>query len=230
MFTQVVILPPDRSEGKLPMAKNPHPYAARVISDPKEVDLRLAKLGLSRPPLVDATLAGDVYRRSRTEMDAPGADGYFQWDGALRVLREQTAEAHQWHRELYLRIPVTFNNDESIAIAVSSGDENTGRNGPDPSTKNVKGSATEDAVDVNRKLPFGRGEAGVDFWYLLIDATDDGVWAELARPILRDAMGRVNGWTDRLLLGRVDLEEGAALRVPHEPPSYDVKVSRRKTA
>lgn len=224
------------------MTEAPNPRAARVYVDPNEVDLRLAQLGLSRAPLVHAALAGDLLRRGCTRWDAPMTPGFYMWSRAVSVLREDTHAIHGWHPDDFLRIPVTFNNDETMAVAVTGGDERTGKNGDDPATKTVRGQATIEAVEGNRKLRFGRGyddseEPGVDFWYELIYATDeDGVWCEFSRPSTIDPeTGGAITWDERIILGRIDPEDGAKATKrrgsvpPQSTPEINVPV-RRKSA
>jgi hypothetical protein len=216
---------------------NAHQPLAKVIIEPAEVSLELAKMGLSRAPLIEASLMGDLHRRTCTGLDVASAPGFYLWSRALRVLREQTARELQWHPGDYLQIPVTYNNDESIAVAVSSGDDRTGRSSDaDPATKNLKGFATVDAV-ANNKLVFGKpiDEQAVDFWYLLIDAGDEGVWIEVSRPTFVDGVSqRVTGWSHRIVIGRVDQfdDGGAKRRPPIAPvmPDIDVPVTRRRSA
>jgi hypothetical protein len=216
------------------MGTDPHPQAALIYSNPYDVDLQLrARFGLSRDPFVKAVRAGDLERRMTTGDDAEGAAGYYLWTRTLRELRAETRTEAGYHPGKHLLIPATLNNDESIAIAVSSGDNRTGRFGLDPSTANVKGAATERAVAGNkRKLPFGRGaDEPVDFWYLLVDATNGELWAEVAQPRDYDHTGHVSGWYIRILLGLIAPDGGGARRrtdlAPAASPAIIVPVTRR---
>jgi hypothetical protein len=227
----------DRNDGN---KKRRNLHAALVHATKEEVDLRLAQLGWSRAPFIQAAVESDLMRRSCTHMDAPGVPGYYVWSRGYRVMNDELCAKHGTHPGLYLQIPVAYDVDEMRAIAVSSGDSNTGRLGDDPSTKNIKGSATIEALAGNRKLPFGRDlsdeEYGVDFWYSLIDANDDGIWIEISRPTTVDRVGHVEGWSERIVIGRVDLGGGGGRKrtKPQTPPStgdaIDVPVSRKRTA
>lgn len=210
---------------------NPNPYAACVYSEAYEVDLQLARrFGLTRDVFVDAALKGDGQRRLATHDDPDGTDGFNFWTRSTRALRVNARRAG-WHNEKYQQIAATFNNDESVAIAVSRGDDKTGRLGDDPKTRTVKHGGTLAAVEQNR-LPYGRddGEPGVDFWYLLVDASDEGVWAEVSRPL--DASGGVvDQWQYRIVLAECTPDGGARRKDSTEPivpkSNIHVPVSRK---
>lgn len=217
------------------MVFDPNQRSARTVADRYQVDLMLDRtFGLTRLPFEQAVRHGDSERRKTNADDAPGAGGYYAWTRTLRALRRETRKDAGWHRDAFRNIPATFSNDKSKVIAVSSGDECTGRNGPDPSTKNIKGCDAEVAIDGNRLRydefdPFDDGP--VDFFYLLYYMTDDGMWAEVSQPTFRDTTGHITGWGVRLLLGEILPHGGHATRRPAAPVSpvqpIDVSVERK---
>lgn len=213
----------------------PAPFGrqSRLFIDPYEVDLRLSQLGLSRYPIVEAAQQGDFQRRTASPDEPNGASGYYLWARTLRHLRQSTREHHQWHRGLFRRIPVAYNPQATVAVAVSSGDERTGKPGPDPATKNVKGVATAEAVqnNVNQYQVDLGFEDGVDFFYVLINATDDdGIWVEVSRPDGMDDEGRPDKWAERILIGRVDPFGSAQKTIRPDNPNgeIDILVPRRR--
>lgn len=217
------------------MTFDPNRRLARTVVDPYEVDVELKRIfGLTRVPFEQVIRQGDNERRKTNADDAAGADGYYAWTRTLRTLRRETRKQDGWHRHSFRNIPGTSNNDESIVIAVSSGDECTGRNGNDPSTKNIKGWDAEVAVDGNRLrlgefAPFEDGP--IDFYYLLYRLSDDGMWAEVSQPVFRDSTGHVTGWSLRLLLGEIHPHGGRATRRSTTPvapvQAIDVAVERK---
>jgi hypothetical protein len=129
----------------------------------------------------------------------------------VEALREQTI-GFGWHPGRYLNIEVAWNNDETIAITVTEGDEFTGVFAErDPQTVAMKGPNTSKAIDDNRLFD----EPPVSIWYLLTHASEEGLFAELSIPIA-DADGVIFGWYERILLGNVGESDGNALAVPRQ--------------
>lgn len=217
------------------MTFDPQRRYARTYADPYEVDYQLDRIfGLTRLPFEEAVRSGDHERRRTTKDDALGADGYYAWTRTLRTLRGGTRQVAGWHRGDFRRIPVTLSNDETKAIAVSSGDERTGRDGEDPATKNIKGWDAAVAVEHNRLRfndisPFD--DDPVEFYYLLYYLTDQGMWAEVSEPLFQADDGRITGWGTRLLLGEILPHGGRTTRRPADPVGpakpIDVLVNRK---
>jgi hypothetical protein len=220
------------------MTIEPGPLFHRTVSDPYEVDLLLDRLfGLQRSVFVEAVRRGDNERRIPRADDAPGADGYYAYNRTLAALRINARKTGGWHRGSFRNIPVTLNEDETVAIAVSSADERTGKDGDPPSTKNIKGEDATVAIDGNvlrndECAPFD--DAPVDFYYLLYFMTDEGIWAEIAEPTYKGADGRIVGWGWRLLLGETHLDgergkrrQGSPVAPTTPATAIDVAVTRK---
>jgi hypothetical protein len=212
-----------------------YPRQARVYVDPYEVDARLDQLGLRRAAMELAVEQGELQRRLCTPLDFSATPGYVAWGRTLRAVREETIPLG-WHPGDLLQIPVTYNPDESIAVAVSSGDENTGvLTDRDPATKTVKGQATIHAVEAN-KIPFGRNPyddeedmIGVELWYLLYCSDEHGLRAELSSPRTMDTAGRIAGWSERILLGTIGGDDAQAAPLTDISPVLDVPVLRKSS-
>lgn len=196
---------------------------SRIYIDTYEVDARLKQLGgITREPLLEAALHGDLIRRSTSALEFPGAPAYKAASSGLSALRSQMATLFNWHHDSYLGIPVTYNRDETVAIAVTEGDDNVGRfTEVDPKTKALKGPNTTKAVDANRLFD----DPPVSFWYLLTFSDDEGLYVELSSPAFSES-GQVSGWHERLLLGEIR-ETGGALRTPEiqSPPTEQAVVN-----
>jgi hypothetical protein len=212
------------------MNQDPRQPAAKVVVDPYEVDARLHQLGVSRGPLIEAALQGDLHRRlNDTPDDFSATPGFSGWSRTLRVVRAELRKVHAWHNGDFLQIPVTFNETETMAVAVSTGNERTGLPGDDPST-NAKGPRTAEAVEsAQGGLDFDDEEIGVDFWYLVTHATADGeVRAELSNPRITDEHYQILGWHERILLGRIDPDGNwQAVPAPVAPSDITIDVSRK---
>lgn len=195
---------------------------ARVYAESYEVAEQLANLQLPRDLIVLATRKGHLERLLATPLDFAGRGEYDAASMALRTICEEGGKTPGgWHRETYLGIPVAFNNDESIAITVTGGDEYTGITGDrDPETRSLKGPATTRAV--KEKIPFGRDpDVGVMLWYVLTFVENERkVRVEIASPRLGpEPSGRVTSWHERIIVGVIDFDGPEGTRATPPTPS-----------
>lgn len=207
---------------------------AKIYQDPYDVDLRLAELRLPRDLIVLAASNGDIDRRFVSPLDFPGRDEYDAASTALRTICERGGSTPGgWHRGKLLKVPVAFNTEETVAIAVTGGGGAVGRvSDDDPRNRSLKGPNTERLAAL--PLPFGlddETESGVDFWYMLTVREGDDLWCELSCPLLVEG-GMVIGWRERILIGLIKphplparLGQPIAPAAPTSAP--DIKVERR---
>lgn len=211
---------------------------ARIVHAEQAATDRLAALGLTPQLLRDALLAGELARSSCTENDPPALGGILGWARTTRGLREQTAPIG-WRRNEAGQLSTVVDPSGTIAIAVATGDERTGLDGPDPRTKYPKGPATAAAVEQNRvqlrlafepepeAAPTENEEPRAVTWLLLLSRTDAELRAELSLPGLIGADDRVESWAERILLEPIDLRPTPDLEQLGEPTAIDVPVRRR---
>ncbi|HEV2071908.1 MAG TPA: hypothetical protein VGR26_19165 [Acidimicrobiales bacterium] len=216
------------------MSTRPALTKARVYADPYDVDVHLARLGLPKPLLLQAAEDGHVDRVFASPLDFPGRGEYDAASRALRTICEEGGKlAAAWHRATYLGIPVAFNLDETVAITVTGGDEFTGINGErDPKTRSLKGPNTRTAA-TRQTLPLLRGsdqnDHGASLWFMLTYVDVECVRVEIATPFLLESDGRVAGWLERILLGKLDLD-GIGRRVVPTAPTPPLEITPvRKT-
>jgi hypothetical protein len=189
---------------------------AQIRLDEQDVTEALAEMGLSYEILSEAIMNGEMARDNCTANDAPGAPGYFAWNGTVRALREILLP-RGWTRDDGGGYSRVVNAESTIAIAVVTGDEGTGRPDAIPSSKYAKGPATEAAVNVNQGLLFDaqitRGIRGLPSWItwmLIRRRTADGmVYAELSLPYSMDA-GKVDSWQVRIILRNIETDPNLA--------------------
>lgn len=209
---------------------NPTYPPARIVVEPYEVDLRLHQLGVSRQAFIEAALQGDLQRRLCTPDDFYATAGYSSWARTFRITRRRLRELHDWHNGSFLRIPVSYNEEDTMAIAVSPGDERTGLPGEDPST-NAKGPWTVAAVEESAAqgtLDLDGDDVGVDLWYLLTySSDDDGVRIELSNPRLTDERQRISIWHERIIIGRIDPGGEPQAEIPIVPSDITIDVPRK---
>lgn len=189
------------------------------------------------PPLTvltEALQAGYVGRNSRTANDAPNAAGFYQWNDTLRSLRENMA-SRGWSRNDDGNWPRTVHPDDRLAIAVSTGNQNTGRIDATPSTSRAKGPRTAYAVDVNQtwlpgfepKKPVVE-EADYPTWFLMFHREKLELRSELSLPIEMGDDGHVNAWRERIILPTLPLDpEFGVLPGPDFGPDVEIKIARR---
>jgi len=160
------------------------------------------------------------------------------------ALREQVIPRN-WERSDEGNLPFTVNPTRTVAIAVATGDEDTGKPDRQPCTKSSKGPMTKKAVRTNERqmLLFGDLRLRPEdlkkinermTWLLLIhcDLETREVRSELSRPVNMNEEGRVDGWDERIILTSVPLDGDEAVIVPPvdnppQTPEIVVEIKRR---
>lgn len=201
-----------------------------------DVERRVAALGLSIDILLDAVRAGFTGRSSCSELDPPMYPGQTMWAHTVRRLRQGTAPIG-WKPDNSNNYCVAL-SPEGVAIAVATGDANTGRPDATPSTGSPKGPCTVEAIAVNQlaldlKLP--GEEAAIELpeviqrqiWLLLIYLDQSEVRAELSLPLRLDEQDRVTGWRERIILPSVDFDPNQIELPSDSSPDIDIAVRRR---
>ena len=95
-------------------------FKSVVVSEPIEVDARLQVLGLTTSLLSEAIQRGHLARMSCTANDPIGAAGYAGWSHTVRALRDLLVPLG-WRRNEDEQLPLTINEANTVAIAVSHG-------------------------------------------------------------------------------------------------------------
>jgi hypothetical protein len=210
------------------------PVALRVAE--YEVRQRLADLGVDLPLLNRVIEAGWLAQESCTPDDPLGYPGIHRWGVMTRTLR-QLLRPRGWASSDDGHLAVALAPDNSIAICVSTGDSATGHVDGSPSTKYPKGSATAIAVEVNRfQIDMFSTQAGGEenassegplTWILLSHMADGVVSCELSLPSDMGPDGRVNTWSERILLPRITLGQLRSNIETEFTPEVDIEIPRR---
>jgi hypothetical protein len=191
----------------------------RVLTDPWDVNRRLAELGVTSEILIKAVEASHAARAACTENDAPNFPGIAAWNGAVRSLREDLV-LEGWKRFNHTGQPLIVRPDNALALTCTSADENTGREGVfDPRTNSCKGPRTLEKVELNGWLfadlaadAAAKVEAmnkqRMNTWMLLLhyDKVLGQVRSELSRPVTADPDGVISGWSERVVLSPFDVD------------------------
>jgi hypothetical protein len=197
--------------------------------EPIDARRRLSQLGLTEDVLIQAVLRGQSEARSRTENHPKMYSALTPWGEANCALREGLS-TEGWTRCDEGNLPFTVNKDETLAIIVATGDQNTGNKDLHPCTKSAKGPQTVKVVEENQRSLFPikidsgdvekmREAQGRETWMLLFHRDDVNyeVRCELSRPINMDEDGHVAGWAERIILRSTPFESDA-VKIPTDAP------------
>ncbi len=210
-----------------------------VRADAIDVETRLAELGLTEKILHAAISQGLLARSETTPNHPPLHAGFVTWSNTVRALRESLIP-QQWDRNNDNNYSRVFNSSHTLAIAVATGDENTGSRYTSPMTKSPKGAATTQAVEFNAaqfafegagfdKIEFTNDDhSDVKTWLLMFNIDKSEVRCELSLPIACN--GKVDGWKERIILRSIPLDS-TTVDIPISPlpemPDIEVTISRR---
>lgn len=212
-----------------------------IYSETLDVDTRLEELGLSIDVLHAALECGQAFRDECTLNDPPAFPGMIAWARTIRSLRENLIPLG-WVRSNEQKIPVVINPSGKVAIAVATGNTDTGNAGNPSKTKYPKGPATIAAVEKNaiqltfdyyeenaRKQPQRKSDCMT--WVLLISKCGDELRSELSLPSEIDDDGRVAAWSERILLPPIPIDNAPQPIIFGEEGADDivVEISRRFT-
>jgi hypothetical protein len=200
---------------------------------PEDDEDRLRQLGLTTEEVSKAVERGIVERMNCTLFDPPSYPGVVQWARTVRDLRE-TLVPNGWRADNTRNFSTVVSPNELVAIAVSTGDERTGREGdPEPRTKYPKGTVFLAAVNRNVQLSLF-GEMIIDAdgavlsktrtWTLLMrtDAVTKEVRVELSLPAQIGDDGRVIAWSERIIF--TPFSFGDTLPGDDDPPIEGIDV------
>jgi hypothetical protein len=213
-----------------------------VLAKPKESRDRLAQLGLDALIFTQAIQRGQAIAAGYTPNHPAICRGVSQWGEIIAAIREQLLP-RDWTRMNEENFPLTVNPTRTIAISVSTGDENTGIADATPSTRSTKGPRTADAVVVNAlqlelfgNVPLKpeelKGSNGVMTWILLFhrDLTAQETRFELSRPVNMDSDGHVDVWAERIIFPAMPLGTDGVLAPQDLPLSPEIvpEVKRKR--
>jgi hypothetical protein len=213
----------------------------KIYSAPDEVPTRLAELGVSQEILCEAVDRGQAAWASCTPNHPAQFPGIWAWAEAVNGLRERLIP-EGWTRVNNENLPLTVDAAGRVCIAVSTGDENTGRPDTSPCTRSSKGPRTKSAVTDNarqyrlfediRLRPQELEEINAKMTWILLfhrDTKAEEVRSELSRPIRMNLEGQVAGWAERIILGSSPFGRDR-VEVPADvpqTPNVIVRINRR---
>ncbi len=190
---------------------------AKVHIGPAAVD-RLRELGLTGEILTGSVLYGLGFLADCTNNDPPSAKGILVWAKGTRRIRDLLVPLG-WIAENNRNYSITVHPTDTHAIAVSTGDFNTGNPEGEPTTSK-KGPETEAAVkrnayqmafaDVNKSFQAPMPTSRTQTWLVLhhVNASTKKLHVELSLPCGMDVTGQVTQWLERILVEPVEFDLG----------------------
>jgi hypothetical protein len=199
---------------------------------------RLAELGLDEESLKETVRRGQLAFISCTANHPPQFPGMAAWAETVRALREYVVPLG-WRRSNDNNYALAVDSEGSVAIAVATGNDGTGRADVTPSTNARKGPSTLEAITVNqlqfgfmddhpaRLAPASDGNDHRMTWILLIHRAQNEVRSELSLPSSIAEDGHIDGWRERILLGSISFDADLVEIVPPPQPDITIDVRRR---
>lgn len=215
----------------------------RVFFEANDVQSRLAELGLDADYLAQVIKRGYVAFTLCTPNDPPLFPGFAAWAQMVRALREYLLP-EGWSRCDENNYSLVIDPTGTLAIAVATGDEGTGRIEAMPTTKSSKGPSTVEAVIANQaQLTFdfyvpetaaasvgdeSRGDRIT--WMLLVHRGVGEVRSELSLPLSMGADGRIEAWQERIILGSMPTDPAEIDVAPPSPVTLDIQIDVKRRA
>lgn len=188
---------------------------AHTYVQPHERASRLHELDLREEWIFEAVRIGLAGRMAVTAFHPPIYGGISQWAETHRGLREQSVP-FGWEADDGGNFSTIIRADGRVAVTVATGTDKTGIPGyPEPMTKYPRGPMTHAAIDRNVQLtiPFFAAAADEDdeyvvptTWYLLIHTRHDEVRFELSCPRHVAGDGRIDSWSERIIIPPLDTD------------------------
>lgn len=186
---------------------------------------------------MDAVRQGHFAFISCTQNHPPLIPGILAWGETVRSLRELMAPM-DWIRSDEQNYSLVIAPDKKLAIAVATGDEQTGLEFGHPSNKARKGRNTRNAVDSNQiSFSFFAPDDIPDLepeeenaratWILLIHRDSKEVRCELSLPAsITD--GHIDSWKERIILGSFPFNDEPVEILPQpSQPDITIDIKRR---
>lgn len=189
---------------------------ATSLGDDDDRDAQLEALDLAVEQLTEARGRAQHDVEECTSLDPHGSRGHVRYMRTVRYLREVLIPSG-WTADDTGNVGAVVAPDGRTVIVVTSGDTGTGLRSHTPKTKYPKGEVTQRRVRQNLQLDLFEdltaepADDDVDeqlrtTWVLLQHPDGDVVRAELSCPMGVDDAGRINEWSDRIILPELPID------------------------
>jgi hypothetical protein len=209
---------------------------APIIFDESEtVDARLAALDLDQQVLIDALVQANMYF-VRLTSHHPLLYRYGVLTAETVAALRDFLVPRGWEVRNEGNYELVFNPKLNMSIAVASGNEATGDRLRVPSNKSEKGPRTAKAVKDNQTADLfpetvptvPESIVPADTWILLHHRCASAIRLELSRPNGFDDTERfVTGWSERILLGAISLDNDPMPMLMPQLPEDDILITRK---
>lgn len=206
---------------------------ARIVHSAADVATRLNELGLKEELLREALRQANLYR-VRTTNHHPRLYRYQVMTAETIAALRDLLVPEGWQKLDEGQYELTLNPSGTMAIAVASGDDNVAQVERTPSNKSPKGRHTIAAIESNRQadmfadlLPVKVVDTIRDTWVLLHRVTKDGIHSELSRPTEISEDGMIAFWSERILLGKIELDGDPVPITAPDQPDIDILISKK---
>ena len=209
--------------------------ATLIFDETKTVEARLANFDLEQQVLINALVQANMYF-VRLTSHHPLLYSYGVLTAETVAALRDFLVPRGWEVRNEGNYELAFNPKLNMSIAVASGNEATGDRLRVPSNKSEKGPRTAKAVKDNQTadlfpetMPAAlENIAPPDTWILLHHRCASEIRLELSRPNGFDATERfVTGWSERILLGAISLDNDPMPMLMPQFPEEDIVVTRR---
>lgn len=209
--------------------------ATIIFDEPQTVDARLAALDLDRRVLTDALVQAHMYF-ARLTSHHPLLFRYGVLTAETVAALRDFLAPRGWEVRNEGNYELVFNPKLNMSIAVASGNEATGDRLRVPSNKSEKGPRTAKAVQDNQTADLfpetvpaaPEGVVPTDTWILLHHRCASAIRLELSRPNGFDDTERfVTGWSERILLSAISLDNDPMPMSMPQIPEDDIVVTRK---
>lgn len=206
-----------------------------IFDEPETVDARLATLDLDQHVLIDSLVQANLYS-ARLTSHHPLLYRYGVLTGETVAALRDFLVPRGWEVRNEGNYELVFNPQLNMSVAVASGNEGTGNRLSIPSNKSEKGPRTAKAIKDNQTadlfpetIPVTPGGIAVaDTWILLHHRCRSEIRLELSRPNGFDDTERfVTGWSERILLGAIALDNDPTPMPMPQLPEDDIFISRK---
>lgn len=209
----------------------------------KEVQNKLAELGLSEPMLLEIAMKGHAARTNATEDDPSNAGGTMAYFAMVRAKRHALCPLG-WEKDEVKGLPRTTNPETGVTLIISCGDKEVGIENGHPKTKNAKGPQAEFYISQNHQMDLFaedlekhviKQDSNQQTWVLLhhFDAKNNEIRIELSLPTEMDENHYISGWEQRLILPPINLNNPLSPSDTSSSSEYqqelDIPVKRRQT-
>jgi hypothetical protein len=206
----------------------------KIVVEIQDVNSRLAELGLEHASLIEALRQANLYRVRTTDHHPKLYRYQIMYGETVAALRDLLVP-NGWSKSDDGNYELVVNADNTIAIAVASGDDATAVATRTPSNKSPKGRHTIDAIHINRQADMfselletaERAKTDVSTWILLHKVSNNQILAELSKPNEIDEHGIIFSWSERIVLGAIPLDGEKVTITAPQLPDIDISISRK---